>query len=77
MTKAERMAAIEQLKLTLNEQHVSEDDDEYKVEPQPGLTDQQIDNLAQKLLKYAGGFEFYGLGEVTFDGVGQSGFQEY
>lgn len=81
------MTALEQLKSILNEQYVSEDGDEYKVELKPGLSDQQIDKLAtqlptgqiptdvRELLKYASGFEFFGIDEVTFDGVGQFGFE--
>lgn len=81
------MTALEQLKSILNEHYVSEGGDEYKVELKPGLTDQQIDKLAtqlpsgqipneiRELLKFASGFEFSGLDEVTFDGVGQFGFE--
>lgn len=79
----------EQLKAILTEKYTSEDGDEYKVELKPGLTDQQIDDLAKRLptgqipneikelLKFASGFEFFGLEEVTFDGVGQFGFEEF
>jgi cell wall assembly regulator SMI1 len=82
-----QMTSIEQLKSILNEQYVSEDDDKYKVELKPGLTDQQIDKLAtqlpsgqiptdiRELLKFASGFEFLSPDEVTFDGVGQFGFE--
>ena len=44
-----KMTALEQLKSILNEEYISEDDDEYKVELKPGLTDQQIDKLATQL----------------------------
>lgn len=83
------MTATEILKSILTEQYVSEDGDEYKVELKEGLTDQQIDELAKRLptgqvpieirelLKFASGFEFYGLEEVTFDGVGQFGFDKF
>lgn len=82
------MTATEQLKSILTEQYVSEEGDEYKVELKLGLTDQEIDELAKQLptrqipsdirelLKFASGFEFYGLEEVTFDGVRQFGFEE-
>jgi hypothetical protein len=82
------MTVTEQLKSILTEQYVSEDGDEYKVELKSGLTDQEIDDLVKQLptrqmpseirelLKFASGFEFYGLEEVTFDGVGQFGFEE-
>ena len=83
------MTPTEQLKAILNENYTSEDGDEYKVELKPGLTDQQIEDLGKRLpagripneikelLKFASGFEFYGLEEVTFDGVGQFGFEEF
>ncbi|MBJ7428521.1 MAG: SMI1/KNR4 family protein [Bacteroidia bacterium] len=83
------MTPIEKLKSILTEQFVSEDGDEYKVELKEGLTDQQIEELAKglplgqvpteirDLLKFSCGFEFLGLEEVTFDGVGQFGFEEF
>ena len=37
----------------------------------------QIPNEIRELLKFANGFEFYGLEEVTFDGIGQFGFEEF
>lgn len=81
------MTALDRLKSILNEKYISEDDDEFKVELKPGLTDHQIDKLAaqlpsgqipgdiRELLKFASGFEFFGLDEVTFDGVGHFGFE--
>ncbi|POY39388.1 SMI1/KNR4 family protein [Solitalea longa] len=83
------MKPIEKLKSILTEQYISEDGDEYKVELKEGLTDQQIDELTKmspngqipteirELLNFASGFEFFGLGEVTFDGFGQFGFEEF
>jgi hypothetical protein len=80
---------LEKLKSIQTEQYVSEDGDEYKVELKQGLTDQQINELAQELptatipteirelLKYSSGFEFYGLDDITFDGVGLFGFEEF
>jgi SMI1 / KNR4 family (SUKH-1) len=82
------MTPTEQLKLILTENYESEDGDEYKVELKPGLTEQQIEDLETKLptrklpteikelLKFSSGFEFFGLDDVTFDGVGQFGFEE-
>jgi hypothetical protein len=82
-----KMTALERLKSILNERYVSEDGDEYKVELKPGLADQQIDKLAtqlpsgqipteiRELLKFASGFEFFGVDEITFDGIGQFGFE--
>ncbi|MFN6378347.1 MAG: SMI1/KNR4 family protein [Flavobacteriales bacterium] len=87
--KTENMTPTEKLKSILTEKYVSEDGDEYKVELKEGLTDQQIDELARglptgkvpteirELLKFASGFEFFGLEEVTFDGVGQFGFEDF
>ena len=83
--KKSNMTATEKLKSILTEQYISEDGDKYKVELKKGLTDQQIDDLAKRLptgqvpieirelLKFASGFEFYGLEDVTFDGIGQFG----
>lgn len=83
------MTPTEQLKSILSEKYISEDGDEYNVELKSGLTDLEIDELAKQvptgqipneireLLKFANGFEFYGLEEVTFDGIGQFGFEEF
>ena len=83
------MTPTEILKSILTEQYVSEDGDEYKVELKEGLTDERLDELAKRLqtgqvpneirelLKFASGIEFSGLEEVTFDGVGQFGFEEF
>jgi len=83
------MTPTEQLKSILTEQYVSEDGEAYMVELKPGLTEQQIDDLAKglptgqipveirELLKFASGFEFYGLEEVTFDGIGEFGFETF
>jgi SMI1 / KNR4 family (SUKH-1) len=82
------MTTTEQLKLILTENYESEDGDEYKVELKPGLTELQIEDLEKKvptkqlppevkeLLKFSSGFEFFGLDDVTFDGLGQFGFEE-
>jgi len=81
------MTALEQLKLIVNEQYVTEDDEEYSVELKNGLSDDQIDQLAnllpsgqipseiRELLKFASGFEFVGMDEITFDEPGQFGFE--
>jgi hypothetical protein len=82
-----KMAALEQLKAILNNRYETEDGDEYQVELKQGLSDEQIDNLAKQLptghipndirdlLKFASGFEFSGIDEVTFNGIGQFGFE--
>ena len=81
------MTLTEQLKSLLKETYISEDGDEYKIELLPGLTDNEIDNLAKglptkqipsevrELLKFTKGFEFYGIDEITFDGIGLFGFE--
>ncbi len=81
------MTPIEQLKSILSENYISEDGDEYNVELKPGLTEEQIDQLTKQLptgklpddilelLKFSSGFEFSGLEEITFDGIGQFGFE--
>ncbi len=81
------MSITEQLKLLLNETYVSEDGDEYNIELLPGLTEDEIDHLAKglptgqipkeirELLSFTKGFEFSGLDEITFDGVGQFEFE--
>lgn len=86
-TKPQKMTALEQLKAILNNRYETEDGDQYKVELKPALNDEQIDNLAKQLpkghipndirelMKFASGFEFPGLDEVSFDGVGQFGFE--
>lgn len=83
------MTPTEQLKSILNEKYFSEDEEEYKVELKKSLTEEEIEVLAKKLptgqlpteivelLKFASGFEFNGLEEVTFDGAEQFGFEEF
>lgn len=83
------MTATEKLKSILNEKYLSEDGDEYKVELKKGLTEKEIEELAKKLpteklpieiielLKFASGFEFDSLEEITFDGAEQFGFEEF
>lgn len=83
------MTPLEILKSILTEKYISEDGDEYKVELKSGLADSQIDELSKQtatgqipneireLLKFASGFEFYGLEEVSFDRIGQFGFEEF
>lgn len=83
------MTPIERLKFILKEDYVSDDGDEFKVELKDGLTDQQLEDLAKRLptgqippeirelLHFASGFDFYGLDEVTFDGIEQFGFEEF
>lgn len=83
------MTPIEKLKSILTEQYISEDGEEYKVVLKEGLTDLQINKLVnglptgqvpieiRELLKFASGFDFFGLEEITFDGIGQFGFEEF
>ncbi|MCU0435402.1 MAG: SMI1/KNR4 family protein [Bacteroidia bacterium] len=82
------MTPTEKLKSILSRQYISEDGDNYQVELMPGLTAPQINELSQKcpsghipdeikeLLEFTRGFEFSGLDEVTFDGIGEFGFEE-
>jgi hypothetical protein len=63
------------------------DNEEYNIELHPGLTGKTIDELVNQLpagkipedldplLRFTKGFEFYGLEEVTFDGLGEFGFE--
>jgi len=37
----------------------------------------QIPPEIRELLKFASAFEFFGIEEITFDGVGQFGFEEF
>ncbi len=81
------MTVTEKLKSLLNKTYVSEDGDEYKIELLPGLTDSEIDTIANRLpgkqipdeirelLRFAKGFEFFGIDEITFDGVDEFGFE--
>lgn len=82
------MTLVEQLKTLLNKRYESEDGEEFTVELLPGLSDQEIDEIAKQLpgetipphirelFRFAKGFTFYGLDEVSFDGVGMFGFEE-
>jgi cell wall assembly regulator SMI1 len=82
------MILIEQLKSLLNEKYFSEDGDEYKIELNPGLTVQEIDDLAEQLptgkipseirelLKFSNGMEFDPLEEITFDRINEFGLEE-
>ena len=83
------MTLIEKLKSILNEKYISEDEEEYQIELLEGLSEEQINNITEnlpsnlipleikELLKFARGFEFQGLEEITFDGIGQFGFEEF
>lgn len=83
------MPAIDTLKSLYDENYILEDGDEYSIELKEGLTDDQINKLAKtlptkqvpseirELLKFASGFEFLPLDEVTFDRVGQLGMEEF
>jgi hypothetical protein len=81
------MTALEQLKAILKETYRSEDGAEYMVELRPGLTEQRIDQLAaslptgtipsevRQLLHFSSGFSFYGLDDITIDGIQEFGFE--
>jgi hypothetical protein len=81
------MSPLEALKSILDNNYVTEDGDNYKVELKPGLSDKEIDQLAEKLptkkvpyeiralLKFSKGFAFAPLEEVSFDGIGKFGME--
>lgn len=83
------MTALEQLKSILTEKYRSEDGEPFEITLKPGLQDTELEVLAKayptevlpaeygELLHFASGFEFYGVDEVTFDGLGQFGFEEF
>lgn len=82
------MTALEQLKAIVGERYVSENDEVFTLTLKNGLSDHEIDEAAaqlptgripaeiRELLKYAAGFDFPGIGEVSFDGVGWFGLDE-
>lgn len=82
------MKPIDQLKSIIGKKYESEDGDEYSVELLPGLSEEEISELKkqlpcntlpaeiEELLRFSRGFEFLGLDEIRFDGVGQFGFEE-
>jgi len=81
------MTALEQLDIIKRALYVTEDGKEFKIKLKAGLSDQQIDQLAAQLpaaqipadiralLRFTSGFSFSGLDEISFDGVGQFGFE--
>ncbi len=83
--KRETMSALEQLKSFHKDQFVTGEG--YQIALKPGLTSEQISQLAhqlpgkylpvdiRELLSFASGFELPALDEVTFDAVGQFGFE--
>ncbi len=83
------MTALEQLKSILTEKYRSEDGEPFEITLKPGLQDTELDVLAKafptgklppeykELLQFSSGFEFYGLDEVTLDGLGQFGLEEF
>jgi hypothetical protein len=82
------MTPLDQLKSILPEKYLSEDGEEYQIELEPGLTEDQINSLngrlpygkipndVRELLTFSSGFIFSGLEDITFDGVGEFGFEE-
>ncbi|MBO9152393.1 SMI1/KNR4 family protein [Chitinophaga sp. GCM10012297] len=75
------MKPLEQLKAMLGKTYENEDGEEYSIELQPGLSDEEINALRQRLpgnfipaeieelLRFAGGFEFYAMEEGRFDSL--------
>jgi len=81
-----QMSPLQQLQSMVDETYVTEDGEEYKIELKPGLSDQEIDELAgsfadkvpadiRELLRFAKGFEFHILDEITF--YGGTGLEEF
>lgn len=78
---------LELLKSMLKRKYVNEDGEQYQVVLKPGLNDDEINNLAKQLptgripadiralLKFASGFEFFGLEEISFDAYAVFGFE--
>ena len=81
------MTPTQQLQSLLHQTYTTPSGDEYKIELLPGLTNEEINTLAQRLptkqipddirdlLLFTRGFEFYGIEEIRFDGIGQFGFE--
>lgn len=75
------MKPLDQLKAMLGKTYTTEDGDDYSIELQPGLSDEAINTLRQKLpgkhipaeieelLRFTRGFEFYLVEEVRFDSL--------
>jgi len=82
------MTTLEQLQSLCSKTYTSEEGEVYAMVLKPGLNEEQIKSLTNhlptgeiphdinELLKYTGGFEFYGLDDITFDGIGLLGFEE-
>jgi len=78
----------QQLESILNNDYESEDGEAYKVELLDGMSDEDIQaykkqlpneylpSEIEELLRFAKGFEFFGLEEVRFDSFGHFGFEE-
>tara|TARA_B100000809_G_C14948239_1_gene462915 strand:- start:95 stop:817 length:723 start_codon:yes stop_codon:yes gene_type:complete len=78
----------EKLESILKNEYESEDEDLYKVELLPGMTEVEITEFKkqlpnnfipkeiEELLKFSKGFEFFGFDEIRFNTYGYFGFQE-
>lgn len=83
------MTALAQLQSILNETYSSEENGEFKIELKEGLSDDEINLLAQQLptrqipaeihelLRFSSGFKFLPLKEITFDGVSLFDMEEF
>ncbi len=83
------MTPKEQLLQLLKKTYTSEDGDEYQIELKPGLSEQEVEDFEKllptkqipkdhkELLQFTSGFDFYGIDEVSFDAIGQFGFEEF
>lgn len=81
------MTVLQQLKTMLETKYVTEDGDEYEVGLLPGMNEQKIVDFTNRLpekrlpedisalLRFARGFRFSPLDEVTFDGLDMFGLE--
>ncbi|NSL88793.1 SMI1/KNR4 family protein [Chitinophaga solisilvae] len=81
------MTITEQLKSLLPEIYLDENGYEYCIQPENGLTEEEISSISRRLptgqlpadikelLRFTRGFEFNAVIEITFDGIGQFGFE--
>ena len=82
------MKPIGKIKSILNNEYESEDGDKYKVELFDGMSDNEIEEFRknlpknnlpkeiEELLRFAKGFNFYGLNEIRFDAFREFGFEK-
>lgn len=80
------MTPLQQLKMIMHEQYISEEGERYSVQLKPGLNNQQVQKMGASLpghlpgeiadlLRFTSGFGFYGMEDIVFDAVNVSGFK--